>query len=164
MKISMIAAVAKNHVIGKDNDLIWHLPNDLKYFKEKTKGHTIIMGRKTWESIGSRPLPKRTNIVVTRQANFSAEGALVVNSISQAIGLSPEDDDELFIVGGAEIYKQAMVIADCIYITLVDAEPEGDTHFPPIPSKDFKLISQEHHPTDERHAMAYSFQEYKRVY
>jgi len=164
MKISMIAAVAKNNVIGKDNDLIWHLPNDLRFFKEKTKGHTIIMGRRTWESIGSKPLPYRTNIVVTRQQDLKADGALVVYSLSQAIGLAPESDDELFIAGGADVYRQAMAVADTIYLTLVDAEPEGDTFFPQILSEEFKLISREDHPADDRHAMAYSFLEYERIY
>ncbi len=162
MIISMIAAVATNNVIGKDNDLIWHLPNDLKYFMNTTKGHTIVMGRKTWESIGSKPLKNRSNIIITRQRDFTAEGGIVVNSISQAVAKTPDTEDELFIVGGAEIYKQALPIADKLYITRVEVMPDGDTHFPVFSEEDFILSKKEDHETDECHAHAYSFQEYNR--
>ena len=125
----MVVAIAKNNAIGKDNQLLWHLPKDLKHFKEITSGHTIIMGRKTYESVG-KPLPNRRNIIITRQ-NITIEGCEVVNSIEDALKLCA-GEDEVFIVGGAEIYKQAMALTDRIYLTIVHHEFEGDTYFPEI--------------------------------
>ena len=125
MIISIVVAVSENGVIGKDNKLIWHLPVDLKFFKDKTSGHHIIMGRKTYESVG-RPLPNRVNIVISRSADYIAEGCIVVNSIKEAIG-AVVDDSEVFICGGAEIYKEALDVADRMYLTRVHHEFEGDT-------------------------------------
>lgn len=135
MKISLIVAVAEHNVIGKDNSLIWKLPADMKYFKEKTTGHCVITGRKSYDSIPEkfRPLPNRTNIVITTQKNYEAPGALVVNSLQEAIDFAKNTGDkEVFIIGGAEIYKQFLPMADRIYITNIYHEFEGDCHFPEI--------------------------------
>ena len=160
MKISMIAAVADDRVIGKDNDLIWHLPADLQFFKSTTKGHHIIMGRKTFESL-NKPLPYRTNIVVTRQSDYNVEGALVVGSLKEAIQ-SVQNDEEPFIVGGAEIYRQGMEIADRIYITRVHGEFDGDTHFPEISESEWTVVKKEFRPKDERNAYDMTFYTYER--
>lgn len=154
MEISMIAAVADNNVIGKDNQLIWHLPDDLKFFKNTTKGHHIIMGRKNFEAIG-RPLPHRTSIIITRQKNYKADGCIVVNSIEEAIS-KVKNDDKPFIIGGGEIYKQALPLATKLYITKVHARFEGDTLFPEIKPDEWKTISENYHPEDERHECAFS--------
>lgn len=139
--ISIIAAVAKNNVIGKDNKLPWNLPEDMKFFKDTTMGHCVITGRKNYESIPPkfRPLKDRTNIVITRQPGYEAEGAIVVSSIEKAIETAKnvnvareKADDEIFIIGGAEIYKQCLEHADRLYITHVNQEFEGDTFFPEI--------------------------------
>lgn len=130
MTISIIVAVAKNNVIGKDNKLPWHLPEDLKHFKELTSGHTVIMGRKTFESIG-RPLPNRKNIVISRNENFKANDMEVVHSIEQALDLT-KNEDEVFIIGGAEIYKQALLLVNKIYLTRINKDYEGDAYFPEL--------------------------------
>lgn len=150
----------ENRLIGKDNDLVWHLPNDLKHFKNLTAGHAIIMGRKTFESLG-KPLPKRTNIIVTRNSDFKAEGCLVCNSIEEAIKLASEDPQP-FIVGGAEIYKLALPLAHTMELTRVHGEYEGDTWFPEWEDKNWKLVSEESHQADEKHEVAYTFYRYKR--
>src|SRR5271165_6767188 len=129
MKISIVVAISENHVTGKDNKLLWHLPNDLKHFKEITTGHTVIMGRKTYDSVG-KPLPKRRNIIITRQP-ITIEGCEVVNSIEAALVLC-KDENEVFIVGGAEIYKQSIKLTDRIYLTIVHKKFEGDSFFPEI--------------------------------
>lgn len=129
MKLSIIVATATNGAIGNDNKLLWHLPADMKFFKEKTMGHHIIMGRKTYESIG-RPLPGRTTVIITRDHSFKAEGSFVVYSLEEAIELaSSNGDEEAMITGGAEIYKLAVDYADCIYLTEVQGEFEADTFF-----------------------------------
>src|SRR6201996_5416501 len=124
MTVSIVVAISENHVIGKDNKLLWHLPADLKHFKEITTGHTVIMGRKTYESVG-KPLPNRRNIIITRQ-NIKIAGCEVVNSIDSAIALC-KDEEEVFIVGGSEIYKMAMPVTGRIYLTLVHREFEADS-------------------------------------
>ena len=129
MIVSIVVAIAKNNAIGKNNQLLWHLPKDLKHFKDITSGHTIIMGRKTYESVG-KPLPNRRNIIITRQ-NISIDGCEVVNSIDQALK-SSAGEDEIFIVGGAEIYNQALSLTDRIYLTIVHHNFDGDTYFPDI--------------------------------
>ena len=126
--ISLIAAMAKNSIIGKDNALPWHIPEDFKYFKKQTLKKPVIMGRKTYESIG-RLLPKRKNIIVTRKLDYKVEGAIIVNGIEEAI-LSCDPEQEVMIIGGAEIYKAAMPYANKIYLTIIEAEPDGDTYFP----------------------------------
>ncbi|HSI91251.1 MAG TPA: dihydrofolate reductase, partial [Adhaeribacter sp.] len=129
--IALVVAMAENRVIGKNNQLIWHLPADLKHFKNLTTGHPIIMGRKTFESIG-KPLPNRTNIIVTRQEDFSAEGCLVAHSLNEALMMAQQLDSDIFVIGGAEIYRQAMFLADTIYLTEVHHSFDGDTFFPEI--------------------------------
>ena len=128
MKISFVVAVADNGVIGKNGDLPWSIPQDLKFFKEKTMGHPIIMGRKTFDSIG-RVLPGRTNIVVTRNENYTADGAVVVCSLDHAFAVASKETDEVMVIGGAEIYNMAMDVVNCIYLTEVHAKPEGDASF-----------------------------------
>lgn len=159
MTINIIAAMAENNAIGKDNKLLWHLPADLKYFKEKTTGHTIIMGRKTYDSVG-KPLPNRRNIVITRK-NIQIEGCEVVNSLADALDLC-NDEKDVFIVGGAEIYNQSMVITDQIYLTIVHQTFEGDAFFPEISKTEWKEISREDHEADEKNTIPYSFITLKR--
>ena len=156
MILSAIAAVAQNGIIGKDNDLIWHLPDDLKHFKNLTKGHTIIMGRKTWESIGSKPLPKRRHIIITRNANYFASGAEVVTSVEAAIALA-ENDDQPFIVGGAEIYKLAMPFVKRLELTYVHHDFEGDTFFPEFDKNEWETTSEVRHEADEKHQWPFTF-------
>ncbi|MEO6521617.1 MAG: dihydrofolate reductase [Mucilaginibacter sp.] len=154
MYITIVVAIASNYAIGKDNQLLWHLPKDLKHFKDITAGGTVIMGRKTYDSVG-RPLPKRRNIVITRQ-DIQIEGCEVVNSLDAAIALC-KDEQEVFIVGGAEIYRQAMHITNRIYLTIVHHSFDADTFFPEIDYNDWKVVEREDHETDEKHAFAYSF-------
>ena len=153
-KISIVVAIAQNHAIGKNNQLLWHLPKDLKHFKEITSGHTVIMGRKTYDSVG-KPLPNRRNIVVTRQ-EIIIEGCEVVNSLPDALKLA-EGTNEVFIVGGAEIYKQAMPLTDRIYLTIVHENFDGDTYFPEIKEDIWEETARQDHQPDEKHAFAYSF-------
>ena len=128
MKISLIAAIGKNRELGKNNDLIWKIPEDLKRFREITRGHAIIMGRKTWDSLPTKPLPNRSNIVITRDTGFKADGAIACSSIEQA--LEKAGDGEIFVIGGGQIFKQAMPFADKLYLTVVDANSDADTFFP----------------------------------
>ncbi|MGC4020505.1 MAG: dihydrofolate reductase [Cyclobacteriaceae bacterium] len=165
MKISIIAAVSKNRVIGKSNDLPWRLPDDMKYFMQTTKGHHVIMGRKNYDSLPPkfRPLPERTNIVVTRQKDFQAEGCVVVNDLKKAIDLSKkEGEKELFIIGGAEIYSLSLQFTDILYLTEIDAEINGDTFFPEFNKNEWQEISRQHHPKDEKHLYDFDFVVYKR--
>jgi dihydrofolate reductase len=152
--ITIVVAIASNYAIGKNNQLLWHLPKDLKHFKDITAGGTVIMGRKTFDSVG-KPLPKRRNIVITRQ-DIKIEGCEVVKSIDEAIALC-QDEAEVFIVGGAEIYHQAMHLTNRIYLTIVHHSFDADTFFPEIDYKDWKETAHEDHETDEKHAFAYSF-------
>jgi dihydrofolate reductase len=146
-QINIIVAIGKNLVIGRENKLIWRISDDLKRFKNLTTGHPIIMGRKTFESIG-KPLPNRTNIIVTRNKDFIIEGCLSCNSLEEAIQKAYEFNSQIFIIGGQEIYKQALEVADRLYITLIDAEEKGDAFFPSY--TDFKkVISTEEHQTPE---------------
>lgn len=161
MILKAIVAYAENRVIGKDNDLIWHLPDDLKHFKRHTAGKTIIMGRKTWDSLGGRPLPNRRHIVITRSTDFAADGAEVVNSLEAAIDLA-QYEEEVFIVGGAQIYTLSLPLIDVLEITEVHAEFEGDAYFPVFEEADFELTSQEHHPEDEKHQYSFTFKTWKR--
>ncbi len=158
--ITMIAAIGNNGELGKDNDLIWHLPNDLKRFKRVTAGHHVIMGRKTFESLG-KPLPNRTNIVITRNATYEAAGCIVVNSLDEALKAA-SDDENPFILGGAEIYKQALEFADVLDLTLVDATLDADAYFPEFDPKVWKEIAREDHQADEKHQYNYSFVTYKK--
>ncbi|MDO3642729.1 dihydrofolate reductase [Mucilaginibacter sp. L3T2-6] len=160
MTVSIVVAISENRAIGKDNKLLWHLPNDLKHFKTITTGHSVIMGRKTYESVG-KPLPNRRNIVVTRQA-ITIGGCEVVNSPAAALELC-KDEKEVFIVGGAEIYKLAMSFTDRIYLTVVHKQFDGDAFFPEIYKQDWIEISREDHQPDEKNSLPYSFITYERV-
>jgi dihydrofolate reductase len=161
MKIIM-AAIAKNNVIGKDNNLIWHLPADLRFFKQTTKGHTLIMGRKTFESLGN-PLPHRDSLVVTRNVAYSSDGITVFHSLESALAYAEKKGlEKVFILGGGEIYRQSMNIADKLIITEVHAEFEGDTYFPEIDSEMWKEISREVHKADEKNKYDFAFVEYVR--
>ena len=154
MTISIIVAIAENNAIGKNNQLLWHMPNDLKHFKEITSGRTIIMGRKTFDSVG-RPLPKRRNIVVTRQ-DIEIPGCEVVKSIDEGLALCA-GEDEVFTGGGAEIYRQAMDKTDRIYLTIIHKEFDADTFFPEIDYSQWNEVSRERHEPDEKNPLPYSF-------
>lgn len=155
MSVSLIVAMERNGVIGRDGSLPWHLSSDLKRFKLLTMGHHIIMGRKTFESIG-RLLPGRTTIVVTRQAEFDAAGAIVTHNLSDAISAAA-DDDEAFIIGGAEIYQQALPLVDRIYLTEVDMDIAGDARFPEFDRKEWTVINSSEHPADDRNDHPHTF-------
>lgn len=157
MKISMIAAMANNLTIGSDNDMPWHLPDDLKFFKAKTTGKPVIMGRKTFESIGSKPLPNRPNYVISRQANFVANGAVVCHSVEDAITAIGTEVEEVIIMGGGQLYKRMLDQADRLYLTLIDADIEGDTHFPDWRSQNWLEVERKHHSADEKHQFAFDF-------
>lgn len=164
MLISMIAAMGRNRVIGKDNDIPWHLPDDFQYFKDTTKHHHVIMGRKNWESLPPRfqPLPDRTNIVITRQSNYNADGATVVQSIDQALELAKSNDEtEAMIIGGGEIYRMGLERADRIYLTEIQGEFEGQVTFPELDQSKWKEVSRKHHPADERHLYSFDFVVYE---
>ena len=154
MIVSIVVAISENHVIGKDNKLLWYLPNDLKHFKDITAGHTVIMGRKTYESVG-KPLPNRRNIVITRQ-NITIEGCEVVNSIEAALALC-SDEAEVFIVGGAEIYRQSLHLTDRIYLTIVHKQFDGDSYFPEIEANEWKETAREDYEPDIKNNLPYSF-------
>jgi len=160
MIISIIAAVAENNVIGKDNDLVWHLPNDTRYFMDTTKGHHILTGRRNYESIPPkyRPLKDRINVIVTRQPNYQVVGAIVVNSIEDGIERAQNNgEEELFIIGGGEIYHQSLDLVDRLYITEVKDKFEGDTYFPKVDYQKWKEVKRVHNPNDNKHAYAFDF-------
>jgi dihydrofolate reductase len=142
--ISVIVAVARNGVIGRDRRLPWHLPADLKRFKELTMGHHIVMGRKTWESI-NRLLPGRTSVIVTRNKDFQVPGAKIASSLAEALSLGAEDA-EVFVIGGAEIFAAALPLAQRLYLTNVDADVAGDTYMPTLDLSGWRLLSEESHP------------------
>ena len=152
----MVAAIAENNALGKDNDLLWHLPDDFKRFKQITSGHYIIMGRKTFESF-PKPLPNRTHVIITRQKNYHPEGCIIVDSMKKAIEACPKDET-IFIIGGGEIYTLGMDFADSIELTRVHENFEADTFFPEIDNTKWKLTSEEHHPADERHKFNFTYQ------
>lgn len=155
--ISAIVALGENRVIGIDNHLPWHLPADLKRFKTLTMGHPILMGRKTYDSIG-RALPNRTNIVITHNRNFFAQDVIIVNSLQDAIDLGKQIDvNEIFIIGGAEIYKQALPYLDRIYLTVVHCQPKGNAYFPPLVELEWQEIEAITYPADDKNNYAYSF-------
>ena len=157
MIVSAIAAVARYGVIGKDNQIPWYLPADLAWFKRTTLHRHVIMGRKSFESIG-RPLPKRVNVVVTRNPFYIADGILVLPSVEDALAMARDHGEtEAFIIGGGEIYRQSMVYWDRIYLTEVDIEPEGDAFFPEIDPDTWREVSVERHAPDEKNACAYAF-------
>jgi dihydrofolate reductase len=154
--IVTIAAVAENNALGKNNELVWHLPNDFKRFKELTSGHYIIMGRKTFESF-PKPLPNRTHVVITRQQNYQPEGCIIVNNIENAIKACPENKT-IYIIGGGEIYNQALVFSDKIEITKVHGDFEADAFFPEIKTEEWELVQSDFNKKDERHLYDYTYQ------
>jgi len=158
--ITVIAAIAENNALGKDNDLIWHLSADLKRFRKTTTGHYIIMGRNTYESIG-KPLPNRTTVIITRNKSYKAQGCLVVNSLEEALNIS-KDDDTPFIIGGAQIYEQAIHLADKLDITEVHHSFEADVFFPEIVLNDWEEESRVFFEADEKNKYNYSFVSYAR--
>jgi dihydrofolate reductase len=158
--ITMIAAAAENNALGKNNDMVWHLPNDFKRFKSLTSGHHIIMGRKTFESF-PKPLPNRTHIVISRQEDYKPEGCLVVNSMEKAIEICPRDEVS-FIIGGGEIYKLGLSFSDKIELTLVHHNFEADAFFPAINPEEWEMINSEFQPNDEKHLFDYTYQTYLR--
>lgn len=169
MKLALIAAMDRQRVIGINNQLPWHLPNDLQYFKAATMGKPIIMGRKTYDSIG-RPLPGRPNLVISRNRDFNPDGVIRVDSVESAIAtaeslLKETDLDEAMVIGGAEIYRQTLPFADRLYLTLVDAEVEGDAWFPEWQTEahSWQESSREDHPPCERNPYAYAFVRLDRV-
>lgn len=159
--ISIIAAMARNHVIGRNNRLPWHLPADLQHFKATTIGKPMVMGRRTWESLPGL-LPQRTHIVITRDRDFTAAGAIVVHSLEEAISAAG-NNDEIMIVGGANLYEQTLSIADKLYLTVIDIEAEGDACFPIFDLADWHEESRESHNADEKNRYDYSFITYRRV-
>lgn len=157
----MIAAMAQNRIIGKDNQLIWHFPDDLKRFKKLTSGHHVIMGRKTYESM-NRPLPNRVNIVISRNADYEAEGCFTATSLESALELV-KNDDQPFIIGGAEIYRLGLALAKTIELTLIHREYEGDTEFPEFDRNVWKLARGEKRDPDDKHPYVFEFMTYKRI-
>lgn len=163
-EVAIIVAVAQNGVIGGNNQLLWHLPADMKHFKTLTIGHTIVMGRKTYESIG-RPLPNRVNVIISRNADFKADGCMVVASLAEALNAhySILTTHTTFIIGGAEIYRQALPFTDKIYLTKVKASFEGDTYFPILNPEEWQEIARNPHTADEKNLYDYDFVELVRV-
>ena len=167
MKVSLIVAVSENGVIGKDNDLIWNLPRDMKFFKDTTLGHHVIMGRKNFESIPHKysPLPNRTNVIITRQADYRAEGCVAVNSVEAALEIAKQNGDtEPFIIGGGQIYKLALEanLVNKIYLSKVHHSFEGDTFFPDL-NTDWKEVERTDYKADEKHDYAYSFLTFEKI-
>lgn len=156
----MIAAAAENNELGKDKDLVWHLPDDFKRFKQLTTGHHIIMGRKTFETF-PKPLPNRTHIVITRQKDYKAEGAIVVHDLEKALEIAKEDPQP-FIIGGGEIYEMALPEADKIELTRVHATFEADAFFPEIDEENWTLTNSSFHPKDEKHDYSFTYLTYER--
>ncbi len=159
--IHIIVAASENNAIGKDNKLLWHLPNDLKYFKSVTTGHPIIMGRKTFESIG-KPLPNRLNIVISRNPYESGENLVYSNSLQEAIKVALQKDEEIFIIGGGEIYKQALPLAHKIHFTKVHTVIDGDTFFPELNQNEWETESSVFHKKDEKNKYDYTFLIYRK--
>ncbi|HAO07380.1 MAG TPA: dihydrofolate reductase [Chryseobacterium sp.] len=159
---TIVVAMGEKNEIGFENQLLWHLPKDLKHFKEITSGHPVIMGRKTYESIG-KPLPNRTNIVVSRKTDWFEEGILIVGSIKEAVKFAKKIDEEVFIIGGGKIYEQTMDVVDKLEVTLVKADLEADTFFPKIDSKIWKKTDEICHEKDEKNQYDFCFQTFERI-
>ena len=157
--LTLIAAMAENRVIGRDNTLPWHLPADLAHFKKHTSGKTILMGRRTWESLPGL-LPHRSHIVLTRSADYRAEGVMIAQSFTEALRLA--GGDEVFVIGGAQLYAQALPLADRLLLTLVHAEIEGDARFPEFDESSWERVGCVRHPADGRNPYDYSFCEWRR--
>ena len=159
--VSIIVAIAQNGTIGDKNALLWHIKEDMRFFRTTTSGHPVIMGRKTFESLDSKPLPKRTNIVITR-ADREFEGALTAHSLEEAIRMAG-DDEEIFVMGGAQIYAEALNVVDRMYITHVERDYEGDTSFPAIDFSQWELTAVERHERGEEYDSPFEFRTYDRV-
>ncbi len=172
MIISLIAAIGKNNELGKGNDLVFHLPADMKHFRDTTRGHTVIMGRKTFESLPGGPLPARRNIVITRDTNYFADGTEVVHSLDEALKIASleqgkrfeenQDEVEVFVIGGGQIYSEAMAKANRLYITHIDAEMSADTFFPEISVGEWEKVSEVSHSADGENPYDYTFTTWKR--
>jgi dihydrofolate reductase len=165
MKISIIVAVSENNAIGKNNDLLWRLPADVKFFKEKTMGHAIVTGRKNYESIPEkyRPLPGRTNIIITRNKNYPAPGAVIVHSLDEAIAKGRAlNETELCVIGGGEIFREVLPQTDIIWYTRVHANFEADTFFPELNPAEWQEMWREEHSADEKHKYPFTFIKYER--
>ncbi len=171
MILSIIAAIGRNNELGKGNELLWHMPADMKHFRETTSGHPVIMGRKTFESLGvgndgtpGKPLPNRRNVVITRNMDYKKEGVEIVYALPVALKLFEESKEEVFIIGGSEIYRQALPFADKLYITKIDGEEkEADAHFPEIRNTEWEETYSEPHEADDKNPFAYTFFVYKRI-
>lgn len=161
LKITLIVAAAENNAIGKNNQMLWHLPDDFKYFKQHTLNHSVVMGRKTYESIG-KPLPERRNIILTRDLNWSAEDVDTANSLDEVLTYC-RDEREVFIIGGANIYKQALPLAQRVLLTRVHTSLDGDAYFPELPQTEWRKISENRHPQDERHVYDFTFEVWERI-
>lgn len=161
--ISLIAAIGKNNELGKKNALLWNMPTDTKYFRDTTKGHTVIMGQKTFESMGGKPLPNRRNIVVTRNKEFKHEGVEVSHSLEETMESFKNTSEEVFVIGGGEVYKQTIAGANRLYITHVDGEfPDADAYFPEIIPVVWNETKHEEHGTDDKNPYAYTFSVYEK--
>jgi dihydrofolate reductase len=159
--ISIIVAMDENNLIGKDNELPWYLPADLQYFKKTTMGHPVIMGRKTFESIG-RPLPGRENVILTRDPEYQQENCTILHSMDELKAYTESKPDEYFVIGGAELIKQALSFASKLYITKIHHQFEGDTYFPPFDEKEWTLVSKTPGPVDEKNKYAHDYFIYER--
>jgi dihydrofolate reductase len=160
--VSLVAAMAENRVIGKNGGLPWRLPDDMRNFKRLTVDHTVIMGRRTFEEI-KRPLDNRRNVVISRKPDFRPHGVTVVPSLKEALALGATEN-EVFVIGGGEIFRLALPRADRLYLTVVHGIVEGDTTFPPFEEGDWVLVEEKHHPADDRHAFAFSIRTYDRIH
>lgn len=159
--LSIIVAVSRNGIIGDRNSLLWHISEDMRFFRRTTSSHTVIMGRKTFESLGCRPLPKRDNIVITRGDGAQFEGVQIVHSLDEAVRAAAADT-EAFIIGGAQIYAEALPVADRLYITRIDRDYTGDTRFPDYPADEWQIISREEHDRGEQFEYPFAFELYER--
>lgn len=164
MLISLIVAAATNNAIGKDNQLLWHLPKDLQFFKKTTWAMPVIMGRKTFESLSGKPLQGRLNIVITRQKDWQPVGVVVVHSLNDALFVARSADyKEVFVAGGGEIYREALPSAHKVYLTRVHTSPDADTFFPELDQSNWQLTSDQSFPSNEKHAFPFSFQLWERT-
>lgn len=163
MRISAIAAMSKNRVIGKDNQIPWYLPADLKFFQRTTVGHHVIMGRKNYDSLG-KPLPRRTNIIISRNPYFISSGCLVVHTLEEALAIArASNEEEAFIIGGGEIYRLAMDYLDRIYLTTIDLITDGNVSFPEFDQRLWRISSEEYFPSDEKNVYSFIIQVLDRI-
>ncbi|MCQ6560135.1 dihydrofolate reductase [Paenibacillus mendelii] len=162
MSITLIAAMASNRAIGQDNKLLWRLPSEMAHFRRSTTGKTVLMGRKTFESLG-RPLPNRLNVILTHDQNFVSEGCESVHSVDEALRRYNNEEDELMVIGGAEIYSQFLPYADKLLLTEVEAEIAGDAFFPAVPESEWSIEGSEPHVADEKHAYNFCIRTYRRT-